>query len=144
SKESDLKPVVSAVLAKLAKVERQDGCAVLALHGDLGAGKTTFMQYLAKALGIKEVVISPTFVVMKHYEITDSKAGSWQDLYHLDAYRIEEIDEMRPLGFADLLTKPNTLVAIEWAEKIEELLPSWTLHLRFAISGEERTITMEE
>lgn len=123
------------------QVKREDGGAasVLALHGDLGAGKTTFMQALAKELGVSEQVTSPTFVIMKKYE-TDHSV--FKHLTHLDAYRIEDIDEMRPLQFEAELAEKDTIIGIEWAEKIEALLPAHTLTLTFTIEGDTRKIVL--
>lgn len=121
--------------------ERQhDGSAVvLALSGDLGAGKTTFVQALAQTLGVTDTVTSPTFVIMKQY-LTDD--DHFTDLVHIDAYRIEEFDEMRVLGFSELMKKNGTIICIEWAEKITPLLPSDTTFMAFEIiEGEQRKIT---
>lgn len=132
----ELKAIVTEVLDVLSAVS---GATVLALHGDLGAGKTTFVQTLARTLGVTEAVTSPTFVVMKFYGIESPRFTS---LIHIDAYRIETNDEMRPLGFAELLQQPHTLICIEWAEKIADLLPPETLHLTFALQADHtRTIT---
>lgn len=114
-----------------------DNAVVLALHGNLGAGKTTFVQYLAKYLGVSETVTSPTFVIMKRYQSDKNHL----ELIHIDAYRIEAIDEMRVLGFESLLTKKHTIICIEWAERIAALLPPDTIHLKFELNDEIRTIT---
>lgn len=105
-----------------------DHATVIALSGDLGTGKTTFVQGVARALGVVETVTSPTFVIMKQYTTTDK---IFSTLIHLDAYRIEDLDEMRPLGFSLLLEQPNTLICIEWAERIAALLPKETRRLQF-------------
>lgn len=133
----ELGGVAKTVLEKLD--ERQDGssASILALHGDLGAGKTTFTQSLAKELGVTEHVTSPTFVIMKGYELEGQK---YKNLFHIDAYRIEDVDEMRPLGFTALLAQKDTIVCIEWAENISELLPENTLHMNIEIEGEGRKI----
>jgi len=110
---------------------------VLALHGNLGAGKTTFVQYLAESLGIEEAVTSPTFVIMKRYVGVRNNPT----LVHIDAYRIEDIDEMRVLGFERLLGENHTIICIEWAERIAPLLPPNTIHLNFEITDDIRTIT---
>jgi tRNA threonylcarbamoyladenosine biosynthesis protein TsaE len=115
------------------------GASVLALHGDLGAGKTTFMQTLASTLGVRVPVTSPTFVIMKTYDLAEQ---TWQTLVHIDAYRVEDLDEMRPLQFGELLTDPTKLVCVEWAEKIAPLLPPHTLHLDFTIAGAERELKL--
>lgn len=115
------------------------GAKVLALSGDLGAGKTTFMQALALAAGVSEMVTSPTFVIMKQYTLPQSD----QFLVHIDAYRIESPDEMRVLGLPELLKDPRAVVCIEWAERIAELLPSDVLTLTFAVTASgERTLTI--
>ncbi len=137
----DLEIVVKAVLEKLEKNLELEQATVLALHGDLGAGKTTFMQTLARHLKVTETVTSPTFVVMKIYDLYDQ---SWDKLIHIDAYRIEEVDEMRPLGFDELLKRKGTIIGIEWAEKIESLLPKNTVHLNFSVAGNHHQITLLE
>ncbi|MEZ4200481.1 MAG: tRNA (adenosine(37)-N6)-threonylcarbamoyltransferase complex ATPase subunit type 1 TsaE [Candidatus Paceibacterota bacterium] len=129
--------VVDAVLTGLNEI-KTDGATVLALHGDLGAGKTTFVQLLARQLGVEETVTSPTFVVMKQYETTHD----FSNLIHIDAYRIETEEEMRVLGFEGLLQSPQTLICIEWAERIKNLLPTHTHHLTFTPDGETRTVTL--
>ena len=103
-----------------------DSGMVVALSGDLGAGKTTFTQQIAEILGVTETVTSPTFVIMKSYQTTDTV---FQTFVHIDAYRIENDTEMRPLGFDELITKPNSLICIEWAERISTFLPPRTIKL---------------
>ncbi|MFT5037119.1 MAG: tRNA threonylcarbamoyladenosine biosynthesis protein TsaE [Candidatus Azotimanducaceae bacterium] len=139
--ESELLAIAKEVILMLEEVtKRENAAGVLALHGNLGAGKTTFMQMLAKELGVTEVVTSPTFVVMKKYE---AEHEVFEHLVHIDAYRIEDVDEMRPLRFEEELSRKGTMIGIEWAEKIEALLPSYTIHLRFEITGETRVITID-
>lgn len=119
---------------------------VVALSGDLGAGKTTFTQALARELGVMETVVSPTFVVMKIYETGGGrgakKAEPFSRLIHLDAYRVEDLDEMRVLRFPELVAQNNTIICIEWPEKIADLIPSDALRLTFAIEGETRIVTI--
>lgn len=137
-----LTDVVDLLVTKIAK-HSVDEAAVVALHGDLGAGKTTFMQYFATKLGIHEKVTSPTFVIMKQYALPDTHILSpFSYVCHIDAYRIEDIDEIKVLGFETLLQQKDTIICIEWAEKIEALLPKNTIHVTFTIVGEERTITI--
>jgi len=103
--------------------ERSNGVSatVLALSGNLGAGKTTLVQYMAEALGVTEVITSPTFVVMKRYHATHPV---FLELIHIDAYRIEQEEEMVVLGFLQWLKNPQALICIEWPEKISGLIPS--------------------
>ncbi len=117
---------------------------VIALHGDLGAGKTTFVKTLAKQLGVLETVTSPTFVVMKQYSVEDGPTMI-DRLIHIDAYRIEDVEEMRVLHFNELLRKPDTIICIEWAERIRNLLPQDHIAITFTIGAElyERAITVD-
>ena len=133
----DLEAVAETVCTKVSE-QPADTAVVLALHGELGAGKTTFMQVLARQLGVTEVVTSPTFVVMKQYEATREVKA----LVHIDAYRIEDEDEMRPLGFTELLKARGTLICIEWAERIQNLLPKDALHLTFKHEDKSRRVTL--
>ena len=133
--EAELEAIAKAVLDELSIT---DQAAVLALHGDLGAGKTTFTQILGKLLGVKETITSPTFVVIKRYE-SDNDSTT---LVHIDAYRIEDIDEMRVLSFEELLQEKDTIIGIEWAEKIASLLPEHTRHLTLTIEGDQRIVTL--
>lgn len=136
---SQLQKVVERVLAIVSAQDSQTA-TVCALYGDLGAGKTTCTQMLAKSLGVSQVVTSPTFVIMKGYEL---EGQAFKKLIHIDAYRIEEIDEMRVLGFGQLLQEKETIMCIEWAERIQTLLPENTIHIRFELEGEKRIITIE-
>ena len=111
---------------------------VIALHGDLGAGKTTLVQALGAALGISEPTTSPTFTIMKGYETEDA---DFTHLIHMDAYRIEDLSELGPLRFTELLASPRTLFCIEWAEKITPALPSDVLNISLSVLDEEtRTV----
>jgi len=136
---SELKTVAQKVLG-IARSQSGESAVVCALHGNLGAGKTTFTQTLARELGVEEPVTSPTFVIMKNYELTNQP---FEKLVHIDAYRIEEIDEMRVLGFAQLLEEKGSIMCIEWAENIAELLPVHTIHIRLELEGEGRSVTIE-
>jgi tRNA threonylcarbamoyladenosine biosynthesis protein TsaE len=93
---------------------------VVALSGELGAGKTTFTQTIAAHLGIKETVTSPTFVIEKVYQIAD---GTFARLIHIDAYRLKESRELEVLGWRDLVRDPENLILIEWPERVLDLIP---------------------
>ncbi|GKW47145.1 tRNA (adenosine(37)-N6)-threonylcarbamoyltransferase complex ATPase subunit type 1 TsaE [Planococcus sp. NCCP-2050] len=121
-----------AFAEKLAKhLKPQD---VLTLEGDLGAGKTTFTKGIARGLGIKRMVNSPTFTILKQYE------GSL-DLNHFDVYRLEDSDE--DIGF-DELFESEAVSVIEWAQFIEEYLPAERLEITLTrLSDEGRKIEMK-
>jgi len=96
----------------------------ITLEGDLGAGKTTFIQGLAKGLGIKEQITSPTYVLVKKYKIPASDSlPVFRYFYHLDCYRIEKSWQISELGFEEIINNPQNIVAIEWPERIAEILP---------------------
>ncbi len=120
---------------------KNEEATVIALSGDLGAGKTTLVQQFAKELGITEIVTSPTFTIMKIYPVSENQVFS--QLVHMDAYRIESLEELGPLRLAEILATPKTLVCIEWAEKISPILPPETVYLSLTTRGEEvREITI--
>jgi tRNA threonylcarbamoyladenosine biosynthesis protein TsaE len=115
---------------------------VIALSGDLGSGKTTFVQGFVKGLGIKKKVISPTFIIMRTY-----KANKGKTLYHLDLYRIDRNfeEEIENLGITDLWKEKDNVLIIEWAEKIKDLLPKNTIWVYFKyLSDDQRKIIIEE
>ncbi|OGE72439.1 tRNA (adenosine(37)-N6)-threonylcarbamoyltransferase complex ATPase subunit type 1 TsaE [Candidatus Daviesbacteria bacterium RIFCSPLOWO2_02_FULL_38_15] len=95
---------------------------IFALTGDLGAGKTIFVQGFAQGLDIKEKIISPTFVLIRQHHIPNTD----KTLYHIDLYRLEKEEDFKQLGLKDLLNDSNHLILIEWAEKIKGLLPKMT------------------
>lgn len=141
--EQQLKTIAAHVLA-LAKNAPHERAYVVAFEGELGAGKTTLIKYIADMLGVQEVVTSPTFVIMKQYDCDEaSNPTAFKKLVHIDAYRIEALDEMRVLHFNEVLAEKDSVVCIEWANKIKDLLPASTvwMHIR-SNEDESRTITI--
>jgi tRNA threonylcarbamoyladenosine biosynthesis protein TsaE len=109
---------------------------VLVMSGDLGAGKTTFVQGLAHGLGIVERVTSPTFVLMKEYQ------GGRFPLMHLDVYRLGKVQEVIDLGI-DEYFDPSYVVVVEWGDKVEPLLPQDHLTIELVHEGGDlRNITL--
>jgi tRNA threonylcarbamoyladenosine biosynthesis protein TsaE len=102
---------------------------VVSLTGDLGAGKTTLVQGAARALGVRDPVASPTFVLVREYRGT-------VPVYHLDVYRLDRIQDVLDLGFEDLLD-PSGVVFVEWGSAIEALLPDSHLEIRLTVSDED-------
>lgn len=113
---------------------------IVALHGPLGAGKTCFVRGLARGLGLNpKAVSSPTFVICQEYE-RDHRVR----LAHIDAYRLAGPDDLDSIGWDELLESPNTIIAIEWPERVERAIP---IHTRIDVTirhaGEhEREITI--
>lgn len=89
---------------------------IVALQGDLGAGKTVFVQGVARSLGIEERVTSPTFVIEKVYRLAEG--APWKHLVHIDAYRLEGEGELRTIGWDECATDPGNLIMIEWPEQV--------------------------
>lgn len=120
-------------------VEPQTGEAtVVALSGELGAGKTTFAQAAARALGVEETVNSPTFVLEKIYALSGQK---WERLIHIDAYRLKSVDELRTLGWNEIVADKHNLIVIEWPENVPRAIPETARHISIDIGeGEARTI----
>ena len=104
---------------------------IFALSGELGAGKTIFVQGFAKGLRIKEKIISPTFVLIRQHPIpTTTKI-----LYHIDLYRLEDVSDLKNIGLEEILSDPNNIVLIEWAEKIESMLLKNTIKINITKEG---------
>ncbi|MDO8570472.1 MAG: tRNA (adenosine(37)-N6)-threonylcarbamoyltransferase complex ATPase subunit type 1 TsaE [Candidatus Daviesbacteria bacterium] len=127
-------------LGKKIAQKYQNG-GILALFGDLGAGKTTFTQGFAKGLGIKNKVISPTFIVMRQYPLIKNKAH----FYHIDLYRLDQINQLEEIGLSEIFANPQNVILIEWAEKLGTLLPRNAVKIKFNhIKEDSREIEITE
>ena len=120
------------IATQLAK--KLKGGELLALSGNLGAGKTLFIQALAKALGVKEKITSPTFVLMKVYDIKHKHARKF---VHVDCYRLTGHEDLFGIGLGDYLNYDTVIVAIEWADKIANL-PDRTIKINMELSGDNK------
>ena len=110
---------------------------VVALYGDLGAGKTHLVKGICAALGVPEAIVtSPTVTIVNEY------AGP-VPIYPIDAYRIKRPEELFEMGFEEYL-RGDGLALIEWPERVEALLPPGTLRLRLTHDGDARRIELEE
>lgn len=98
------------------------GGDVLALSGELGAGKTTFVQGLAKAISIREQITSPTFILMKVYRLK-KPLNDIAQLCHIDAYRLSSTAELAAIGAGEYIGDAKTLTVIEWPERVRGLVP---------------------
>jgi tRNA threonylcarbamoyladenosine biosynthesis protein TsaE len=136
--EADVEKVAKSLLEEFKA--HPDKATILALQGELGAGKTTLTKAIAKQLGITETVISPTFVIAKFYDTT----GQFKRLAHIDAYRIESEDELAPLRWQEMLAMPETLIIIEWPERISGSLPEGCFQYRIEHDGDSRSIKKYE
>ena len=128
---------------------------VVGLYGNLGAGKTTFTQCLAKELGITETLTSPTFVIEKIYPIKHSSSTTYPQAYqttspqvfpqfsipftqiiHIDAYRLDNGSELEVLGFKKLLEDSKNLILVEWPERVIDILPKDHIKIHFTFVDE--------
>lgn len=119
--------------SRVAKPQTRNA-VMLALQGELGAGKTTFTQGFFQGLGIKRRAVSPTFVIMRRYKIpAGTKQGTDRltNVYHMDAYRLKKAEDLAVLEFDAILSNPKNLVLIEWPERIKEILPKNAIWLKF-------------
>jgi len=132
----------AAATKKLGKAFAKELCVagggehatVIALKGELGSGKTTFVQGIAQGLGIKERIVSPTFVIMKRFALPKHDFSSF---VHIDCYRLQKAKELEELGIRTVLADSTTIVAIEWPEVVTKLLPKDTVRLEFAFVDEK-------
>lgn len=109
---------------------RKKGALVVGLSGELGAGKTAFTKAIAKHLGVKDRVFSPTFVIIKKYALSPPKGSAqktkgpdFKFLFHIDAYRLKNEKEVKNLGWEEIMGNQEHLVFIEWPENISKALP---------------------
>ena len=103
---------------------------MVALVGDLGAGKTTFVKIVAKALGVKKIVTSPTYLLVKTYPAKIAK------IVHIDAYRLNHLDDFENIDIREFMTKEN-IVFIEWADRIKEIIPKSAKWLKIKVKGQK-------
>jgi len=143
---------------------------VVLLQGDLGAGKTTFSQFLLEVLGAEGPFTSPTFVIMKKYELTNCSGGSitrnpvveslegvkipkdvkppkgnCKNIYHLDCYRVDE-ESVLDLGWEEIVADKNNLILVEWPERIKKIWPEkyWLLKFTYGDGNNERAVEVIE
>ena len=117
------------------KENRRQKAFLVGLEGNLGGGKTTFLKGFAKGLGIKERILSPTFIILKKFKV---KSLKFEVFYHIDCYRIEKPEEILTLGFKKIISDPKNIVCIEWADKIKKILPKETLWIKFEIKNKNQ------
>ena len=145
------------LLAKSGLANRKTSL-IVGLYGNLGAGKTTFIQGFAKGIGIKEKITSPTFVIFKKFKIAQksptnrkpeiankTQGANFKNFIHIDAYRIENPKEFIILKWNELIKNPYNVILIEWADKIKKILPKNYIKINFKFIDEnKREITISK
>lgn len=140
----ELEAEAARFVGSLARSEQ--GATLVTLSGELGAGKTSFVQAIARTLGVEEIVTSPTFVLEKIYLLPqiDGHFVSFKHLIHVDAYRLEKGSELAPLGFDELMKDAGNLILLEWPEKVNDALLSPSVHISIVANPDgSRTILYE-
>ena len=128
---------------ELLRTSRMKAALVLGFFGNLGSGKTTFIQGLAKGLGIKSKITSPTFILIRRLHLKKLVAKRFNDFYHIDCYRLRKPKEIIELDFKKIISNPDHIVVVEWADRITRLLPKDALILKFkSISKNQRIIRL--
>ena len=122
------------VNGKRQKGREESVATVICLYGELGSGKTTFAQGFAKALSVTTRLLSPTFIIVRRYQ-SEKLTGF---LYHLDLYRAGGEKDLPGLGLPEILADSDSVVLIEWAEKLGNLLPKERIDARFSVMKEEK------
>jgi tRNA threonylcarbamoyladenosine biosynthesis protein TsaE len=116
--------------------------AFIDLQGDLGAGKTTLVRHLLRALGVQGRIKSPTYAVVEAYEVAGADASTPFNIWHFDFYRFQDPQEWEDAGFRDIFTSPGLKLA-EWPDKVGDLLPRADLSIHLAtLEGEARALTL--
>ena len=121
--EEGLREVAEALLESL------DGRTVVALRGEMGAGKTTLIRAVAEAMGVEDQVTSPTFALVNQYE-----GAGGERLFHFDFYRIDDVREAYDLGYEEYFYSGD-LCFVEWPEKIEALLPEEVVEVHITVDS---------
>lgn len=112
---------------------------IIALYGDLGSGKTTFVQGLGRGLGLSNKIISPSFIIIRTYSLTG------RNFYHIDLYRINDQKEIVGMGLTEIIQNKENIITIEWPEKIEAMLPKERINIYFEyIDANKRQIAIDK
>lgn len=124
--------------------EQQTTATVICLSGEVGAGKTTFTQSIARCLGVGEPITSPTFLIQKEYDINNH---AWiQKLIHIDAYRLNNKEELEYLGWNKIIHNPHTCIIVEWPEMVSGIsFPDNTTFISLTINDDySRTLHIKK
>lgn len=136
-KKDQLNKIANDLILKISK-NKITTATVVALFGELGSGKTNLTQEIARVFGIKENIVSPTFVIMKKYKILNKE---FKNLIHIDAYRMEKSIELLNLNWEEIISDKDNLIFIEWPEKVSDIIPKTAIEVFLShIDDETREI----
>ncbi len=127
----ETKKIGREIAKKIIRSPLKEKAIVVAMEGELGGGKTTLLQGFGKELGIKERMTSPTFVILKKFQLDNLAVKQFNNFYHIDCYRIQNIGELIDLNLEKIISNPRNIVAIEWADRIKKIIPKSALWLKF-------------
>jgi len=138
---SQTQKIAFSLARQLLKLKPAKKAVVIGLVGDLGSGKTVFAKGFAKGLGVKEIIASPTFVLMKIYSlparlrydevVAGGRVARYAHFIHIDAYRLENSKELIDLGIKELIRDSRNIILIEWADKVKKIIPQKSILIRF-------------
>lgn len=131
----ETKKIGQLLAEKILKSKPKKGAQVLALKGDLGGGKTTFLKGFAKGLKVRKKILSPTFLIFKKFKIRNK---DFKNFYHFDCYRIQKPKEILELDFKKIISEPQNIVAVEWAERIKKILPQNIIWVFFGFLNKKK------
>ena len=135
---------IAADLAKRLIRKKLNKALVLALEGELGAGKTTFIKGFSKALGVREKILSPTFVLIHKHKI-HAQRSTFNTLYHIDAYRLNSGKDLSKLGLKEIFANPQNIVLLEWADRVKKVMPRKSIWIHFYhLEQNKRKITIKQ
>ncbi|MGB9680960.1 MAG: tRNA (adenosine(37)-N6)-threonylcarbamoyltransferase complex ATPase subunit type 1 TsaE [Minisyncoccia bacterium] len=130
---------LKAVLKGYCLDPKRKKALIISLEGNLGSGKTEFMKGIGDALRIKKDIFSPTFLIMKRFSLK-SKSSIFENLWHLDCYRLKNIKEIEGLGFRDISKNSRNLMFIEWGNKIKTIFPKDYWQINFKIVDKNKRL----
>lgn len=137
--EQAIQEILQMVATSYSETNKEQSC-IVCLQGDLGAGKTTATQIIAKHLGVEYNIQSPTFVIRKSYPTHDS---IFKTLIHMDAYRLEGDQNLEVLRLNEDFKTPSALMIIEWPEMIKSIIPDSVIHIKIEHDNSGRIITLD-
>lgn len=123
--------LADSLMGDLSKRKKQP--SIFCLYGELGSGKTTFVQGFAKELGVSSRLLSPTFIIVRRYSLDAFE----KFFYHIDLFRIKNDKDVVGLGLHEIFSDPSAIILIEWAERLGSLLPEQRMDITFIVVGDE-------